>query len=185
MLFEFRGKVYEVNDYVLILLGVLASLLILYLIYIFVVNVILPLNIGGFFPSIIQGGSSYIDSNDDSYVDNSNINNPNLNANNSEGFDSGNIVISNKDDNLNNDNLSNLGNYGSNNKEGGLHVAPIPKEALMVISSNPDATDVEICDFNGHGRIALLINNKFNCRKTEDLKIITLKDRKIYCCVTP
>ena len=62
---------------------------------------------------------------------------------------------------------------------------PIPKEAQVVLNSNPKATAEDLCSFDGRGRLAGKIANKFDCRSTENLKIITLKASTVYCCVVP
>lgn len=67
----------------------------------------------------------------------------------------------------------------------GTQSAFTPKEVEEVLEDNPKAGAEELCHFNGRGRLAGKIANKFDCRSTESLKILTIEASTIYCCVAP
>ena len=177
MLFEFKGKVYEINNFILFILLLLGFIILIYFIYLFGSIVITSISHNINHNKIL--GS------DNNPLAHSGLNGKNLSDTSNYFNDKTNVSTSANSTYNTNQYVGNNPNNTLNN--GGVKIPKklLPKMVVNVLNKNPNATDGEICYFGGHGRVANVYKSTFNCRKTENLKIITLKDRVIYCCVTP
>lgn len=157
MLFEFKGKVYEINNFVLIIIVIIISVGFIYLLYIITISLvgIIPHDL---FSNIFSHGNTDSTTMDSSIKHNS----------------MGNAF-----------NFNNITNNETTHKNNFNYKERLPYEVQDVLKDNDNPTNDEICYFNGRGRVANSIGDKFDCRKTEDLKIITIKNKNIFCCVTP